>query len=188
MPKLFSLGTILGVLGAAYIANTIWTFYGIYFPSWCTSKEASSCVSPKYICSETDFYYQGWISRSSVLPEKTSKSSALQIFEREAPCAQAWEDAYTFDMSSIYKPTASYYLHILAVPKHKGEVVGTNKLTPGMSGVVYQKVAMTKMLVEERTVMNLIAGTSEENSKSDDQSSIRYVMEIRLIVLNRTKF
>ncbi|GAV01690.1 hypothetical protein RvY_12363 [Ramazzottius varieornatus] len=173
MPKVFSLGAILGILGTAYIANTVWTFYGIYFPAWCKSTDVSVCVSPRYICSETDFYYQGWISRSAVLPEKTSRSSALQIFEKEAPCAEAWEDAYTFDISSIYRPTANYYLHILAVPKHKGEVAGTTNLTPGDTGVVYQKTVMTKMLVEERTAINLIAVKNDDDVKKNGQSTTR---------------
>ena len=170
MPAWLSLGFVLGIAGAAYVTHTVWTFYGIYFPAWCSLPASSTaCIHPKFPCDQTDLRYEGWITRTERFPEKSGAGDAVQIFQRRSSgCDQAWEDTFSFDVDPIFKQGAALYVHVMVLPSVRGTGKdATGKLLPSNENVVYQKVVMTKFMHEERTAMNLIqAGSGDGNSTS----------------------
>ncbi|OQV13273.1 Cleft lip and palate transmembrane protein 1-like protein [Hypsibius exemplaris] len=182
MPRWLSVGSVLTVLGAAYVFNTVWTFYGIYFPAWCKApsnpQSPSTCLHPKFLCDQTDLILEGWVSRTEKFPTTDGSSkNAVRIFERDAPCAVPWEENFALDIEAIWRKDATYYVHVLVLPKVRGKEVGSahQKLTPAHASVVYQKVVMTKFMQEERTAMNLIqAGADDVNSTVISRKEIHH--------------
>ncbi|XP_055346742.1 lipid scramblase CLPTM1L-like [Paramacrobiotus metropolitanus] len=178
MPSIFSLGSILTVIGVAYVSHTIYTFYNIYFPPWCTStKSASDCITPKYPCDAIDLLFEAYLSRSSSPPDKTALAktppSHVRIAHRLLPCSAAWEETIPIELGSLLPSVKSkgspsfvgLHMHVLVLPVQKGKLKDIDTLRTDMPEIVYQKVSMTKMMAEERTAMNLIQGDVDDSAQ-----------------------
>lgn len=70
------------------------------------------------------------------------------------------------DLGEVPKSSVGYYVHVLIVPKLKGQAIGISNLTMGSPNVVHQMAAATKLLEEERTAMNLIAASGDDPEKN----------------------
>lgn len=177
MPKLFSLGAILSIIGIAYVSHTVYTFYNIYFPAWCSSSRSEDCINPRYFCDKSDLIFQIWISRSSSPPDKQPKSGYIRVYDRETPCETAWEENVAIDLGELPRSFSEYYIHVLVLPKLKGKTVEIDILKTDNPNVAYQKTVVTKMLEEERTAINLIRNSGGElvaNSSKKYVQSFKY--------------
>nr|CAB3231742.1 cleft lip and palate transmembrane protein 1-like protein [Phallusia mammillata] len=164
--KVFSFTSLIVVLVAAYLANTMWVLYELWYPKGCGTDRVKYCLSSMiHSKKETAWKMKLYTSVSEIQPKK-------RLFERKINFDEHFSNTFNLTIPSETKNNGTLYLHVHVFPSGKSKSDGVSSVT---------RITDYKVPV---SYIQLMKNTSESHSTDSKKPETHWRPHLTFHVMN----